>query len=196
MGKKKQPESADAYATEAEVTDALKSLSSAELARLEKFAGLRAWALAGLGLNVEGDDLLNEAVKRTLGGSRRWSKRVNLVEHLLGAIRSISSHSAKKLQGVTLVSTNPPSPESEDDEATPWWELDSRMPDPERVALARIELERLGAAFASNDTILLIIDGLETGMTGPEIQKDLQISATTYNSAVTQMRRVARRKAG
>ncbi len=196
MAKKMRAESADTYATEAEITDALKSLSPTDMSKVEQFASFRAWALAGRGLSVDGEDLLHEAMERTLSGKRRWSKRVEFVDHLIGAVRSISSHAAKKLQHAPVVSLSPPSLDSDDEERTPWWDLESMMPDPERIVSARLQLEEITATFANSERILLIVDGMETGMTGPEIQNDLQLSATEYNTAVKQMRRLARRKAG
>ena len=86
-------------ATSAEVIAAIESLSAEEFHRLKKFAGFR---IRGLGRAAMGRDysaLLSEAVVSTLQGSegglegRKWAKnRVRFINHLLGAMRSISSH--------------------------------------------------------------------------------------------------------
>ena len=64
-----------------------------DLGRLEKYARYR---IRGLGRKATGrdhEDLLGEAVQDTLDlEKRKWNKRVSFAQHLMGAMRSISSH--------------------------------------------------------------------------------------------------------
>ena len=64
-------------------------MTRAELDRIAFYARGKAAALAALGLGVGGDDLLQEAMQRTVRGRRPWRKRVSLARHLIGVIASI-----------------------------------------------------------------------------------------------------------
>ena len=91
--KPRPPASGSAIATVDEVQAAVEGLSAANLLRLEKFAR---WRVRGLGRRAGGRDhrdLLQEAMTSTLAGDRNWNKAaVHFVGHLLGAMRSISTH--------------------------------------------------------------------------------------------------------
>jgi len=80
-----------------EVDRAIKGLTSSELLQLQLFAKFR---IRGLGRAARGrdwEDLLEEALYRTLIGAedtqngRHWNRRVSFVQHLKGAILSIAS---------------------------------------------------------------------------------------------------------
>src|SRR5215472_4408636 len=72
------------YSTEA-VARALAALTPVDLVRLKRLAQLRARVLPGL----EWDELLNEALLRTLDGSRRWPEGVPLLAFVAGIMRSL-----------------------------------------------------------------------------------------------------------
>lgn len=84
-------------ASQDEIQTAIHSLTEAELLRLEKFAR---WRIRGLGRASGGrdwEDLLGETLTATLDDDhRRWNKSVSFVQHLLGAMRSISTAWKKK----------------------------------------------------------------------------------------------------
>lgn len=82
--------SADA-STEA-VARALATLTPSELVRLKRLAQLRARLLPGL----EWEELLNEALLRTLDGSRRWPAGVPLPPFLAGIMRSLVDRRARE----------------------------------------------------------------------------------------------------
>lgn len=80
-----------------EVDRAIKTLTRSELLQLQQFAKFR---IRGLGRAARGrdwEDLLEEAVYRTLIGAedtqngRHWNRRVSFVHYLKGAISSIAS---------------------------------------------------------------------------------------------------------
>ena len=84
--------------TREEVDQAINRLTHAELLRLRDFA---VWRVASLGRASCGrtwEDLLGEAKLSTISGcsnngnGRCWNKNVGFVIHLIGAMRSISSH--------------------------------------------------------------------------------------------------------
>jgi hypothetical protein len=96
-------EDSDQFHTLLEIRQAMGALSKTELLRLLKQANV----LAGLSKGaVDGGDLLNEAMLRTLQGPqvpadqitpgvRRWRRGVPFQVHLRGAMRSIAGHAAK-----------------------------------------------------------------------------------------------------
>jgi DNA-directed RNA polymerase specialized sigma24 family protein len=188
---KKAPPTEEAYATEDEVVVAIRALTAPQLYKLRRFGSMKAAALAGLGLGISEEDLMQEALRRTLSGARKWSKRVAFSDHLLGAIRSVASHAAKKAKGVALVPTDPLDADADD---PPSLELGSALPDSERLTGARRELQRIQDHFEDDERVLLIIEGLGTEMSGPEIQRDLGITQTEYETAMKRLRRWVRAK--
>jgi CheY-like chemotaxis protein len=80
-----------------EVDRAIGALTSSELLRLQQFADFRVRGLGRAARGRTGEDLLGEALLRTLIGAeatragRHWNKHVDFVWHLTGAMRSISS---------------------------------------------------------------------------------------------------------
>jgi len=180
------------YATDAEVEAAIGALSDADNVRLAKVASFRARALAGLGLGISGDDLLQEAIIRTLTSDRRWRKSVTFVKHLIATVGSIANHAPDELkEGVVVPAT------SEDSKGL----LDgapafSRMADAERVAAANEQLKKIEKLFEDDDEVSLVLADLAKGMTGPEIQADLNLTPTDFETIMTRLRRGVDRKAG
>ena len=81
-----------------EVHRAMDALTPAELLRLQTFADYRIRGLGRAARGRTGEDLLRHAMMRTLIGAgstrdgRHWNKHVDLVWHLTGAMRGISSN--------------------------------------------------------------------------------------------------------
>jgi DNA-directed RNA polymerase specialized sigma24 family protein len=179
----------DKAASSQEIVAAIERLQNTELIKLERYARYR---IRGLGRKAGGrdhDDLVKEALLATLSGQRRWNKEVEFYAHLLGVIRSISSHWREKyaFDGALLESEShftPPGQESS------WLaSVSSPEPDAERVASARQEVQRITQYFAADSQVTLIIEGLRDGLTGPEIQAQQGMPRTEYESAVRRMRR-------
>jgi len=195
----KTPASDVEYATDAEVEAAIRTLSEADAMRLGRSAAFRARSLNGLGLGIDAKDLLQEAIVRTVSGgnatgpgARRWRKGVPFVKHLDQAMRSIASHARDALANATIV----PASQEESDGRTDGIALLSRIPDPERHSAAHEYLEKVSKKFAEDDLVGLVVEGLSTGMKGPEIQKDLGITETQFETAMTRLRRGVDRKGG
>ena len=80
-----------------EVDRAIEALTSSDLVRLQRFADFRVRGLGRAARGRTGEDLLQQALLRTLIGAeatpkgRHWNKDVDFVQHLKRAIESISS---------------------------------------------------------------------------------------------------------
>lgn len=61
---------------------------------------------------------------------------------------------------------------------------------------AQQQIDAIRAAFEGDDEVLLVIDGLAEGAKGPDIQKDLGITPTEYETIMLRMRRGIDRKPG
>ncbi|HEX4920112.1 MAG TPA: response regulator, partial [Candidatus Bathyarchaeia archaeon] len=80
-----------------EIDRAIKTLTSSDLLRLQRFAKFRVRGLGRAASGRDWEDLLAEALYRTLKGTedsqngRHWNRRVPFVQHLAGAMSSIAS---------------------------------------------------------------------------------------------------------
>lgn len=182
------------YATDAEVKAAVVALSDDEAHVLRRAAEFRARSLVALGLGVDADDLLKEAIARTIAGTRRWRRGISLVQHLKMTMRSIASHLRDKMnldldtpredgqKRYKLVAATG----HEDGDALD--SVMSRTPAADAVVAARDELRLIRERFASDQKVLDVIDGLESEMTGPDIQEVLGISDQEYETRIKRMR--------
>jgi len=183
---------AEEYATDGEIVAAIDALSTADTLRLSKVAAFRARGLAAFGLGTSADDLLQEAIARTLNGSRRWRKTVKFVTHLTQTIRSIANHAREELKGGAVVPATSDDAEGTLDGVSVW----SATPDPERAAAAIEQLDKISESFESDAEVGLILTRLARGMTGPEIQANLDITQTEYETIMTRLRRGVDRREG
>lgn len=179
------------FATEDEVARAVEDLSEPQLARLLRAATLRARALTAYGLGTDGNDLLQEAMVRTLAGTRRWKRGVPFETHLHSTVRSICSHAPGELEPGMVVATaaeHPSAPEAA--------ELLAASGDAARSLAVKEELDEIRRRFEGDDQMLLLIDALGEQMKGPEIQQLLEVTVTQYESLMTRLRRAVDRKKG
>lgn len=179
----KNPAALDA--TQAEVEAAIQTLSDADGARLAKVSDWYARKLRAFGLGIDGKDLLQEAITRTWAGVRHWKKnKVDFVKHLIETMRSVASHEPDELKDGTVVSD------------TAAAGVPASSPDPRRATSAHEQLDEIRKAFEDDVEVGLVLEGIADEKTGPEIQKDLGISDTQYETIVTRLRRGLDRKNG
>ena len=195
-------------ATQAEIVAAMESITDEDSERLEQVAINRITRIGRKAANGRShEDLIQEAMKRTLARTRIWyPARVPFVEHLLGAIRSIASAWAGHRK------RNPESPEyaavesqitKEDDEGnliSPFAALgDSRPTIEEAIVDAETEAEQeallkaVKEHFGDDENASLVLMAWEEGMDGPAIQRDFGFSETTYRSTVRRIKRNAKK---
>jgi DNA-directed RNA polymerase specialized sigma24 family protein len=184
---------ADEYATDQEVEAAIDALSDVDRVRLRRVAAFRARPLLGTGLGIGADDLLQDAMVRTALGERRWrKKKVTLVKHLIETMRSIANHARDELKDADTVTATCEDALGKLD----GHDLRSQLPDGQVVAAMTQQFEQIEAAFEDDDEVGLVLRGLGVGQTGPEIQRDLGITETEYETIMTRLRRGIDRKAG
>jgi DNA-directed RNA polymerase specialized sigma24 family protein len=183
---------AEEYASDEEVIGAIGSLSSADNLRISRVSAFRAAALAALGLGMSAEDLMQEAIMRTIKGDRRWRKSVRFVSHLTKTIRSLSSHAPDELRGGIVL----PATSEDFGGRLDGVVLTSGLPDAERAAAASEQLGQIIDRFKNDAEVLLVLERLASGMAGPEVQTDLGITQTQYETITTRLRRGIDRREG
>src|SRR4051794_33212894 len=83
----------DRYVSSEEAALAIATLGNADLARLARVAKLRAQGLR----DTDWEDLLHEAVRRVLDGSRRWPTGIAFPVFLREVIRSLASEARRRM---------------------------------------------------------------------------------------------------
>ena len=167
----------DRHASLPEVARAIAALGEADYARLAKVAKLRARGLA----QVEWQDLLHDAVRRALDGTRRWPADIPFPLFLREVIRSLASE-AWRLQGrERQLRTDASVEEILSNAAGPG--------DPERSTLDQNLVAKLEEVFAGDNVALGILTCLAEGLTPGEILSGLNIDQTNYDSARRRIRR-------
>ena len=171
-------------ATKDEIAAALRSLSDADLRRVERIARIRVTGLHA----VDWRDLLNEAIVRLLDGSRNWPRDVPLVVFLRETMRSIASEYWRRLKAPVVVSES----EANTARVTGDGIVDNTADwttQPERRASADQVLELIEREFADDAEALHVIDGMVRGNSPRAIQEKACMNATRYASTQRRIRR-------
>ena len=164
-----------------DVAGALRALSDTDLVRLKSLA--RLWS-RGLPGGLGWADLLNEAVVRSLDGSRRWPPDVPLLAFLSGVMRSIRDEHWRRARrdNALLVAA----PDAQGSVIAP--------DNPERVLAAAQALAAINGLFADDPAALKILAGLAEGMTATDIRLHYDMSERDYDSNRKRMRRALLRR--
>ena len=190
-------------ATPSEVYAAKESLSAVERYRLKSFAAYRIRGLGRAAHSRTYKDLLGEAYVSTIAGAdghetgRRWEKnRVSFSAHILGAMRSISSHwletyqtSAQDLERLDCEVS------FEDEEGilvSPITNAADPSSNPFRSLAAKEVLEALDKYFEGDDDARLVIEAKKEGWTVPEIVSRLGLSEKNVHAALQRIRYYAK----
>jgi len=133
------------------------------------------------------EDLLQEAVTRTLAGDRTWRDGVELVWHLHECMRSIAWDWSKKRDENLILAS-----QCGNGDADILAGVEAPTPNPERQAAARLTLERIIEKCGSDPVVLGLISGKLQGKTGREIREELNLNERDFLAAAQRLRRSAR----
>lgn len=79
----------------AEVEKAIAGLAPTEVVQLRRFARAR---LVFCSRELSEDELISEALARSLEDRRQWNRKLNIVQHLIGVMRSIAGDQRRTRQ--------------------------------------------------------------------------------------------------
>jgi hypothetical protein len=173
-----------AIASIEEVQAAYSAISDVDRCRIGRAAEVFCRKLSGLGQGISPDDLISDAIMRTLDGRRRWKRhKVGFVKHLCEAMRSIASHVTSEERVADGI----------EKEAAAM----NLAPDAERIASAKEQLANIRKVFEHDEEVLFVMDCLADGLPGPEIQEYLDFSKEKYEAVMLRLRRgIPNRKEG
>lgn len=182
-----------------EIDRGLEALTRAELLKLKHFA---AWRVRGLGRAASGrtwEDLLGEAELSLLqgamnnGGGRLWTKKVDLMKLLEGAMRSISSHWKRDFdeQEADFESEIPKCAEK-DGPSFPLDNAASSVPSQEREVGARQHLTLLLTRCQNDPVAIKVLEGLSIGLIAAEVVRAYRLTQSEYRQASSRIRRRVR----
>jgi DNA-directed RNA polymerase specialized sigma24 family protein len=191
-------------ATQAEIVAAMESITDENSERLEQVAVNRIIRIGRKAANGrDHEDLIQEAMERTLVGRRVWHPaRVAFVPYLVGVLWSIAGEWAgqrKRNLGspeYAALESQITKEDEEGKELSPFATLGDTRPTVEEAmveAETEAEQEALACAieehFVEDENASLVVMAWQEGMDGPAIQKDFGFSETTYRSAVRRIKR-------
>ena len=160
---------------DAEFREALDALTQVQLQRLR----LQGAALAS-GLLMTGEDLLHEAVIRTLDGSRRYPQGLGVSTYLGNAMRSIASATREKDRRQEPLG-------DPNDESSNIHRIASPEPTPEATAIRRIVLSEMLARhrkiLAGDQDALAILQCRLEGFKDKEIMERESMDPRRFHAA-------------
>jgi hypothetical protein len=184
------------YATREDIKKAVEQLSPEDDRRLEKFAQYRIRGLGRRAMGRSHEDLRREAITATWIGAedpdegRRWRMAdVSFLQHLRGAMRSISSHWKEAADENEAWLESEVTIEAEDGQLlSPLDNAPSKAPDQERVLSAKEQLGAVDLLFQNDDDAALVLEGIKEGWTGPEIMQKFKLPRNRYEAALKRIR--------
>jgi hypothetical protein len=174
-----------------EIAMAIDSLTPDELLRMRAFA---VWRVRGLGRRSNGrdhNDLLQEAVARTVSGERRWNgDSVSFATHLLGAMRSISNHWATQgAEEEPVLFSELAHAAAAGHASNPVECVPSEAAGPEALVAVKQEIEALERLFADDGPAARVFDCVRRGLSGSAVLEATGYSRTQYETVMKRIRR-------
>ena len=127
--------------------------------------------------NYTEDELISESVCKTLTGDRRWNKKLSIVNHLIGTIRSISHEIRRKKNNNKEICAADLS--NEDKEKLT---QNKSSIDPSEHYEANRNLEAIIAEVQTDESAFKIINLLSEGQERKDIIKILNITTKQYDT--------------
>jgi hypothetical protein len=169
----------------ASIDDAIaasEKLTPDDIATLEEYAELR---IARIGQAADGrdaNDLLGEAFRLTLAGTRTWNRDKTFVQHLKNTMQSVSGHWTEKFvaelgQGRKYIQTGKDARTDMADSAAGAVQETPLEDSEERVAA-------IYGVLADDPDAVTIVEGWADNLTGPELKELLDLNETAYRTKV------------
>ena len=178
-----------------EVDRAIKGLTSSELLQLQLFAKFRIRSLGRAAHNRDWEDLLEEALCRTLIGAedaqngRHWNRRVSFVQHLKGAILSIASVWKRQFkEGSTYLQSELLSHDAEGQDYSPMDKVASGQAPADQCLIENEEKDRVLGLFEDDSEALQLLRGLMDGLKKTEIVSRHRLDERKYAAALRRIR--------
>lgn len=158
-----------------EFRDTYFALSVADKTRIRKIASFRC-----IGTMLEQQDLLNEALVRTLDGTRAWRRGIDIVHHMDQVMRGIVWVERRRWE---REHGDVPQRMTRNGEATLGIiEPASGEPTPEQLLCGQRLYQQILGALADDPIAQSIMIGRMRGLTRAEITKELGLTAIKYAS--------------
>lgn len=188
----------DRAASYDEITATIDGLTPRQAKQLEIFAKWRVGQLGETNLDGDWQDLIQQALTSLLVGDRRWNKdNVDLVKFLTEAMRSISNNWFRiNADNKTDLESDLITTHSDGHESNPLLQVTAPNLDGRSEQKAKQDLAHIETLVAQRETAALIIMASKDGMNGPEIQAELGISQTAYETEMKWIRRAIRPEFG
>jgi RNA polymerase sigma-70 factor (ECF subfamily) len=167
----------ESFATAQEIRDAVESLQHPDYQKLMLIAcSFARTRLRGTG--VEPEDLIHDAIAKTLEGRRRWNRSVSILKHLDRVMESDAGHEAARRAAQDFRRLVKPDAEPS-----------ARQPRPEARLVALDEFDGLLALFVDDEAALGLLRLKARGFAASEIQRELGIQKTQYDTILKRIRR-------
>jgi len=147
-----------------------------------------------MALGRDHNDLLGDAIADTLDPTkRRWNKVVTFIRHLLGAMRSISSHWREQFDpDEARLESELARPAEGMVPLSPLDLASSDEPGADRIVGARRQIEDIEKAVADDKVVHDILGGMRAEMSPEDIREALGLSTVEYETAMKRFRRHVR----
>jgi hypothetical protein len=194
----------DPIAGPEEVRQAIGSLTTAELVKLQRLVEGSAYRLRRRVPGADGKEILDESVLRVLDGRRQWQPRnVDFVGLLVGIIRSIESEwrERAKRPETPVLETDLPDKSPDGDQmpnaiqqaADPHHSVERQFIESEAISQEEL-FEQIEELLSDDSLAALIFSERRRGTKGPEIMKASDLTRKEYDTAVRRMDRAIQKR--
>ena len=170
-----------------EIDLAIKILSSGDLGRLQQIGNLLLRNIGRAARGRDWEDLLSEAVCRTLIGAedtqngRHWNRNVPFVQHLAGAMKSIASLWKRQFREQETYSVSELTTyDAEGQRHSPLDNACSLIAPADQHLIERDEEDRILAMFSDDPDAALVLNGWMDGLSKSEIMLKGGLEAKKY----------------
>jgi len=176
-----------------EVRRAIEALTVGDRLRLMSFARYRIRALGRAAYNSPAEDvledLLAEALLKTLTGDRRWNRDFPFVWHLKESMRSIFDCWMKKRENKeTYLFTEISKPNAQGEESSPLENVASHQPTADRRLQAKEEVARIFKLFTGDTEATQVLQGWCDDLKPNEIRQKYGFDEKRFVSAKKRIR--------